>query len=120
MLSLFYFPSHRPGDGPPLITPGKTLRVNWGWGLGVRVTSGDWGKGRRDWIDLCKLAPSLHQALLTTAEDGPVEEHSMPLSQVLALEVGLNSKTAVLSSPDTALPGSHLTSLMIGGSLFSF
>ncbi|XP_052617892.1 FXYD domain-containing ion transport regulator 3 isoform X2 [Peromyscus californicus insignis] len=63
---------------------------------------------------------SSHQALLTTAEDGPVEEHSTPLSQVLALEVGLNSKTAVLSSPDTALPGSHLTSLMIAGSLFSF
>nr|XP_042124737.1 FXYD domain-containing ion transport regulator 3 isoform X2 [Peromyscus maniculatus bairdii] len=37
---------------------------------------------------------SSHQALLTTAEDGPVE-HSTPLGQVLALEVGLNSKTAV-------------------------
>ncbi|XP_026642104.1 FXYD domain-containing ion transport regulator 3 isoform X2 [Microtus ochrogaster] len=43
-------PSHRPGDGPPLITPGKTLRGRQGMGLGSQVAPGEgiclhWGEG---------------------------------------------------------------------------
>lgn len=63
--------------------------------------------GRRGWRDPCKLTPSPHQALLTTAEDGPADEHRAPLSPGPGFGGGLNSKMTVPSSPGTALSGPH-------------
>ncbi|XP_041510705.1 FXYD domain-containing ion transport regulator 3 isoform X1 [Microtus oregoni] len=54
---------------------------------------------------------SSHQVLLTTAEDGPAEEHRAPLSPGPGFGGGLNSKMTVPTSPGTALsePYSYLS-----------
>lgn len=103
----FSFPSHRRGDVPPLVTPGKagTDGAEGSMGCeGVCVVYLRWGESTPP--TLTDSPHHLPQALPITAEDGSAQRAWRPLSFHMSWPcTGTWAPEGNSSSPQTALPG---------------